>query len=88
MANEQEIMTEKQAAKYLGFSKQSLTNWRCKCCGPAYLKLHGKTIRYLREDLDAFLKSGRVVPAAEQKPLDAAQLVREDLEAAKEVANG
>ena len=59
------LLSQKQAAEFLGISEKTLTNWRYQSRGPAYVKLGtGKTARisYLKEDIDNFLLVNRVVP--------------------------
>lgn len=55
------IMNEKQAAKYVGLSAGTLQNYRCQLKGPVFIKI-GKSVRYMREDLDEYLKANRVEP--------------------------
>jgi Helix-turn-helix domain len=53
-----------EAAKFLGLgSAQTLRNWRFLGKGPAYCRL-GRRIVYLQEDLDRFLRAGRIDPEA------------------------
>lgn len=59
-------LTAKEAAIYLGLSRQTLANWRVHGLGPAYSRLGGAgrpRIVYLPEDLDAFLRDNRVEKA-------------------------
>lgn len=49
------------AAEKLGVASQTLCNWRHKRKGPAYYKI-GDRVYYSREDIDRFIKSGRVDP--------------------------
>jgi hypothetical protein len=49
-----EYLDTRQAAAYLGMSKQQLELWRCKGGGPSYVKL-AHAVRYRRSDLDAFM---------------------------------
>lgn len=61
-----EILTEGEAAKYIGMSKSFLNADRSngprknRTKGPAYLKL-GRSVRYQKNDLDEWLKINRVV---------------------------
>jgi len=53
----------KYAAFYLGGSAkplclQTLANWRRKNIGPRFIRV-GKSIRYRKEDLDAFIESSK-----------------------------
>ena len=52
-----------QAAEYVGHSVKTLRKMRLEHRGPAYLKL-GRSVRYLQADLDAWLESSRIDPAA------------------------
>lgn len=60
-----QVMTEKQASKYIGMSSSYLQHARCygvtgdKTPGPTYLRF-GRSIRYLRADLDDWLLGKRV----------------------------
>lgn len=49
----------REAADYLGVKPNTLEIWRCKKRGPKFHKI-GKTIIYLREDLEAYLSSRSV----------------------------
>ena len=53
-----DVFTTKQAADYLGLSKQRLEIWRHDGNGPPYVKL-ARSVRYMREDIDAWLKLHR-----------------------------
>jgi hypothetical protein len=56
-------LTAEEAAVYLGLSRQTLANWRVRGKGPAYSRLGSSArpvIVYLREDLDAYLRTRRV----------------------------
>jgi hypothetical protein len=59
-SNEQRL-TEAEAAKYIGAKQETLTKWRYRGTGPAFLKLCGK-IRYQISDLDAFIQASRHIP--------------------------
>lgn len=59
------FLTSKEAAEYLGFSEYTLR--RARCGGtisgvnpPRYSKI-GRSVRYMRDDLDAWLKAHTVV---------------------------
>lgn len=58
MVTKQEaLLTDEQAAEYLGLKRGTLQVWRCTKRYPlAYLKI-GRNIRYRQSDLDAFLQS-------------------------------
>jgi excisionase family DNA binding protein len=54
-------LTEQQAAKRLGVKKGTLTNWRSRGEGPAYVKV-GKFPRYTSEAIEEYLRSRTMVP--------------------------
>lgn len=54
-----QALPEAQAASVLGFTRQHLAKLRCEQRGPAYLKI-GRSVRYLRSDLDSWLQRFRV----------------------------
>ncbi len=62
-----EILTEKEAAMYIGMSRSFLAQDRMngfrenRTPGPAYTRLGGLTIRYLKRDLDEWINQYRVV---------------------------
>lgn len=49
-------LDERQAAEYLSLSPRTLQTWRQRGNGPRFLKL-GRSVRYRRADLDAFIES-------------------------------
>jgi predicted DNA-binding transcriptional regulator AlpA len=51
---------ERDAATYLGYTTAALRSWRAKGKGPSYVR-HGRSVRYLVADLDAWLQAHRVV---------------------------
>jgi hypothetical protein len=59
------VMTEKEASRYIGMSMSYLQHDRCygvtgnKIPGPAFIRL-GRSIRYLKPDLDGWLLENRV----------------------------
>ena len=58
------FMVPKQAAQYLNVNPRLLENWRWKKCGPRFVKV-GNSVRYTREDLDAFVENGNADTARE-----------------------
>lgn len=57
-----DVMTTKEAAAYLRISSGSLDKLRWSRQGPVYSKTRKVGIRYLRDDLDAYLRTGLVRP--------------------------
>jgi hypothetical protein len=60
------LLTEKEAAKRLLARPMTLTKWRQRGRGPAYLKLSGK-VRYRADDLERFIEASRVVPTKQKR---------------------
>lgn len=57
-----DIMTTPEAAAYIQVTVGALEQLRHRGCGPIYSKTKGVGVRYMREDLDAYIKAGRVRP--------------------------
>jgi predicted DNA-binding transcriptional regulator AlpA len=53
------LMSTVEAAAYIHFSRQTLTQMRCTGDGPQFLKLSHKRVVYDQGDLDAWLDSRR-----------------------------
>lgn len=51
-------LSTERAADYLGSSPATLKNWRSAGEGPAYHTCNGRLIRYHRDDLDRFVRTG------------------------------
>ena len=58
-----QYMTETEVARVLGVEKPTMSNWRRARTGPPYFKFGGH-IRYLEEDVVAFIEASRVEPGA------------------------
>lgn len=61
MKTKSKVMTEKQAAQYVGLSQRTLQAYRFKRIPPTYIKV-GRVVRYRQDDLDDFLEANRVDP--------------------------
>jgi excisionase family DNA binding protein len=62
------LLTEAEAAEWLGLSPLTLRKWRCLGTHPLpFLKI-GKTIRYCESDVLRFLESHMVVPLTLEAP--------------------
>jgi excisionase family DNA binding protein len=59
MEEHSDILTEKQAAKYLGLSPRTLQERRRQGMKPPYFKI-GRSVRYKLKDLKDFLAQHRV----------------------------
>ena len=55
------LLTDKETAKALSLSVQTLRNWRVSGKGPPYVKLGG-AVRYREGDLLEWVDGGRVDP--------------------------
>ncbi len=51
------LLTEKEAAKILGFSIRTFQKWRGTGDGPQFVRVSARAIRYRREDLEAFIEA-------------------------------
>ncbi|HEY0875207.1 MAG TPA: helix-turn-helix domain-containing protein [Vicinamibacterales bacterium] len=52
-------LAEREASTYIGYRPAALRCWRREGRGPAYVR-HGRSVRYLVRDLDAWLDRHRV----------------------------
>lgn len=57
MTDQQNTLTPKQAAKYLGISDGALRLWRSERKGPRYFRAGEKLVRYRRADLDSWIET-------------------------------
>lgn len=48
------LLTENEAASFLGFTIRALQGWRVKGGGPKFVKIGKKAVRYRRRDLIAW----------------------------------
>jgi hypothetical protein len=55
----QSALPEREAAAYIGYTAAALRAWRRDGRGPAYIR-HGRNVRYLPRDLDAWNDRHRV----------------------------
>ena len=62
-----ELLNERDAADLLGLRPPTLRAWRFQRRGPAFVRL-GRTVRYRRADLLAFLDDATVTPGASATP--------------------
>ncbi|WP_425410756.1 helix-turn-helix transcriptional regulator [Hyphococcus sp.] len=52
-----QLLCEKDAASFLGYTIRALQNWRLRGGGPQYVKISARSIRYRRRDLLAWVES-------------------------------
>jgi predicted DNA-binding transcriptional regulator AlpA len=51
------LITERDAADFLGYTMRALQNWRLRGGGPSFVKVSARSIRYRRRDLIAWSES-------------------------------
>jgi len=51
------LITERDAADFLGYTMRALQNWRVRGGGPVFVKVSNRSIRYRRRDLVAWVES-------------------------------
>ena len=59
------LLTERDAASFLGYTMRALQNWRVRGGGPVYVKISSRSIRYRRRDLIAWSESKLAAHSAE-----------------------
>ena len=55
-----QLITERDAAAFLGYSVRALQNWRVRGGGPKFVKVSARSIRYRRRDLIDFIEARTV----------------------------
>lgn len=45
------LISEEEAAEFLGYSRRSLQNWRHRGGGPVYIQVSPRSVKYTRGDL-------------------------------------
>ena len=50
------LIDEREAANFLGYSVRALQNWRVRGGGPRFVKVSGRSVRYRRRDLIAWIE--------------------------------
>ncbi len=56
------LIDEREAASFLGYSERALQNWRVRGGGPDFVKISGRSIRYRRREMIAWIE-GRNQPS-------------------------
>ena len=64
-----EWMTTREVAERLRISEKTVVAWRYQRRGPRFYKLGPRTVRYRREDIEAFARS-MPVGTLDQPPAD------------------
>ncbi len=60
LANEyhpEQLLNEKQAAAFLGYTPRAMQKWRCVGSGPQFVRVSQCSIRYRLKDLTAWIDS-------------------------------
>jgi excisionase family DNA binding protein len=65
---EQRALRDRDAARYLDLSESWLRKARMNGSGPPFIKV-GRTVRYLREDLDSWLEERRRASTIGRRPV-------------------
>jgi predicted DNA-binding transcriptional regulator AlpA len=50
------LIDEREAARFLCYSVRALQNWRVRGGGPRFVKVSGRSVRYRRRDLIAWIE--------------------------------
>lgn len=66
-------LTATEVSRRYRITERTLANWRGKSRGPKYYRV-GKTPLYTVSDLEEFIRSCAVVPAASRRPRPAASV--------------
>lgn len=59
LTNPDPMLTEKEAARYLGYSPKTLAGWRYKGGGPVFIRASATSVRYRTSDLEAWIEQRR-----------------------------
>lgn len=51
-----EMLTDLEVAGALKMSRQTLANWRSEGRGPRFIKVGGRSVRYRRGDVEAWIE--------------------------------
>jgi predicted DNA-binding transcriptional regulator AlpA len=68
MSTDSPLLSNNEAAAYLGLSHRTLPGLRRRGDGPPYVKLGGRKVGYLKSDLDAWLESRRRLSTSDPGP--------------------
>ncbi len=52
-----QLVCEKEAAAFLGYTVRALQNWRLRGGGPQFVKVSARSIRYRRRDIIAWVEA-------------------------------
>jgi|SRR6266478_7238788 len=60
-----ELLDPKQAAKLVNVQPRTLEGWRRRGCGPPFLRLSVRSVRYRLEDIERWLDQRRVADGSD-----------------------
>lgn len=60
-----QLIPERDAADFLGYSDRALQNWRIRGGGPNFIRVSARSIRYRRRDLIAWANAKAVRTTAD-----------------------
>jgi DNA-binding transcriptional MerR regulator len=55
-----ELLDQRQAAKLVNVQARTLEGWRRRGCGPPFIRLSARAVRYRLEDLERWITERRV----------------------------
>ncbi|PNL17284.1 AlpA family transcriptional regulator [Micrococcus sp. FDAARGOS_333] len=62
-----QLVAPADLAQALGVTERTLSSWRERGTGPAYVRTGERIVRYLPEDVDAWLRAQRFTGTAEER---------------------
>jgi predicted DNA-binding transcriptional regulator AlpA len=60
MVDAHELLNEQDVSTLTKVPRATLRAWRCRGSGPPFLRLSARTVRYRRDQVDAWLRSREV----------------------------
>lgn len=60
-----ELLSPAEAAAILGVAEETLSQWRYRRCGPPFIRVGRRFVRYPADELASWLAAHRVDPARE-----------------------
>lgn len=62
------LLTPAETAQALNVSEFTLESWRVRGCGPSYVKLTRKTVRYPLDEIELWLKNRTLSSTSARNP--------------------
>ena len=63
--NPNQLMTEKEAAELICYTRRALQNWRLRGGGPPYIKI-SRSVRYQRRDVLNWIEERKLLHTSQQ----------------------